>query len=375
MPDVSFAVILTRNADRAAAALRSIAAQDVSHELLLVLNDADDEMRQLAAGCAVRGARVLHDGADIGVMLAYNLAIREARGRFVCTVHEDSVLSGGCAARLQATMIERPEAAAVGPSVDTPHATGVQANLVWRDGATSQVTIPPELTDDVQAIDYAGTHCLMMRREAAAAVGGFDTHFFPAIYGDVALCVAFWEAGWTVLCDRRAHNAHRTGAMVDAERGPRRGARIRAFLLERNRARFVTKHAAWLAQQPVRVERHSALSPGAEEVVCALDVAAARARGASGPPEVGRPTLALPADPAASAATWRRAFEDEFLDHLIDREITLRAEADGLHRAYAELHRELDQVHRAYAELHRELDQVHRAYAELAARSAEVGSA
>jgi hypothetical protein len=48
VPEVCYAVILTHDAARADACLRSIAAQDTDAEILLVLNDVDAEMRAVA---------------------------------------------------------------------------------------------------------------------------------------------------------------------------------------------------------------------------------------------------------------------------------------------------------------------------------------
>ena len=47
----------------------------------------------------------------------------------------------------------------------------------------------------------------------------------------------------------RAVNVHRRGAMVDPARGPLRGARMRQFIFERNRARFHAQFGDWFAGQ------------------------------------------------------------------------------------------------------------------------------
>jgi GT2 family glycosyltransferase len=350
VPDVSYAVVLTREVKRAATAIGAIAAQQPASELLLVLNDADDEMRAYARTLEADGARVLHDGADLGIVLGWNLALREARSPHVCVVHEDSEPAPGCAARLLQTLRERPDAGAVGPRVQVGDGSEVgEGSIVWSDGATSFI---PALPCDVHAVDYASSSCLMLRREAAIGVGGFDERFFPAAYVDAVLGVSLWRAGRSVLCDRRAVNVHRRGAMVDETRGPRRGARMRTFLFARNRRRFQTAFADWLACQPHRSDEADARSPQPSELAAGLARARGRERDLLAAP---RSTLAdrlvLPVDVAGAALVLRRALEDEFLAELIDCERALGDETRHLHGAYAELHAELERVHRAYAAL------------------------
>ena len=362
MAELSYAVILTRDARRAACAMRSIAEQGIDAELLLVLNDVDDEMRAFARTLAADGARIVHDGVDVGVAFGWNLALRAAGSTYICVVHEDSELAPGCAQRLLATLRERPDAGAVGPRVELADGSPAgEGAILWRDAATSLV---PELPADVHAVDYAGSSCLMLRRAAALAVGGFDARFFPAMYVDAAFGVALWRSGYSVLCDRRAVSVHRRGAMVDAARGPRRGARMRSFLVTRNRARFRAGFGDWLAGQAQRANEHDASRPEPAEIADALTRARDReSRAGAGSASVDR--LALPDDVEATAIALRRDLEDELLAELIDREQALEAELAGLHAAYAQVHGERDRLHRTYADLHADMDRVHREYAAL----------
>jgi GT2 family glycosyltransferase len=365
VPDLSYAVVLTRDAGRAAMALRSIAAQAPPREVLLVLNDVDAPMRALARAAQAAGeARILHDGADLGVVGGWNLALRDAASPHVCVVHEDCELQPGCAARLLQTLGERPDAGAVGPRVLLADGSDRQEGaIVWSDGATSTVASLPA---DVHAVDYAGSSCLMLRREAALGVGGFDERFFPAMYVDASLGVSLWQAGRSVLCDRRAVNVHRRGAMVDATRGPHRGARMRSFLLARNRRRFQEAFGTWISGQADRANAADARSPDPAEIADAL--ARARRRelellAAPLGPLADR--LVVAEDFEAVFVRLRRELEEDFVAELVDRERDLAEEAAGLHRSHAALHRDRDRVHREYAAQHAELDRVHAAYATL----------
>ncbi|MDX6718264.1 MAG: hypothetical protein QOJ63_518 [Solirubrobacteraceae bacterium] len=350
VPEVSYAVILTRDVERAARAVRAIAEQTPDGELLLVLNDADAPMRAYAETLAAAGARILHDGADLGVVHGWNLALREAGAAHVCIVHEDSELHAGCAARLLRTLRERPDAGAVGPRVLLEGGVAKQGWILWSDGAASRIDATTATAP--HAVDYVSSACLMLDRAAALGVGGFDARFFPAIYVDASLAVALWQAGRVVLCDPRAEHFHRTGAAVDAARGPRHGPRFRRFMLERNRARFREAFADWLGGQAERADAGDARHPTAAELRDARERADARelrVLASENAPLEDR--LALPRDLEADAARLRRELEDAFMSELIDREQALERETTDLHRAYAELHGELDRVHREHAAL------------------------
>ncbi|MDQ4040498.1 MAG: glycosyltransferase [Actinomycetota bacterium] len=369
MPQVSYGVILTRGAARAEVALQSIAAQQVSAEMLLVLNDADAAMRELAARWAARGARVVHDGADLGMVLAYNVALRESRAPLFCTVHEDCELAAGCVERLLATLHEHEEAAAVVPSVDTPAATGLGANVVWSDGATSQLSVSGR--DAVIATDYGASNCQVLRRDVLASLGGFDLDLFPAIYADADVGVRLWQTGWAVLCDQRARNFHRVGAMVDEARGPRHSAAHRQFLLERNRKRFVAKHEEWLSGQPVRADLEDASHPEENEIEDALTLTTSRWRDLPRPRGIpGVPRVDIPDSLEDTVAMLRSEVTEEFLAHLLERNDQLANENARLHAAFAELHAEhvalhehVADVQRAHNEMRAELDRLREAAA------------
>lgn len=392
VPEVSYAVILTRDVARAAGAMRAIARQAPPAELLLVLNDPDDAMRAYGRELAGAGARILHDGVDLGIVDGWNLALCEARSPHVCILHEDAEPEPGCAARLLQTLRERPDAGAVGPTVLSPTgAVSQRGAAIWSDGATSLLTALPTA---VHPVDYAGSSCLVVDRRAALGVGGFDERFHPACYVDAALGVALWRAGRSVLCDSRATSVHRTGAMVDPARGPRRGVRFRAFLYTRNRERFRAAFGDWLAAQPDRRDEADARRPRPAELADVLTRARERERRLLAAPLAPlHGGIAIADDLERRALRMRRELEDEFLAELVAREEQLAEEAAGVHRAYAELvareqalAEEVAGMHRRYAELvareaavkreaarlHRtcaeqaaELDRVHRAYAEL----------
>lgn len=351
VPGVTYVVILTRGTERAARALDAIAGQEPA-EVLLVLHEPDDDMRALAK--RTPRARVLHDGVDLGIVLGWNLGLAAARTDHVCIVHEDAAPRPGAGARLLATLRARPDAGAVGPRNHGADGQVLdEGSVMWSDAATTRIVGRPD--GSIHPVDYASSACLLLDREAAVAVGGFDELAFPAVYADACMSMALWRSGRTVLCDTGAANDHVTGAMVDPSRGPRRSQRFRAFLLERNRGRFRDAYAEELEGFARRADAFDARHPSADELADAdarLRERERRVLAGLVSPAPAVP-LCLPDDLTSHVAELRRQLDDEFLAALIAREEELVAENASLHERYGELHRELDRVHAAYAELHR----------------------
>ena len=167
MPEVSYAVILTRDAERANSALRSIADQAPDAELLLVLNEADDEMRALARGLVADGARILHDGVDVGVVCG--LEPRAARGPRTSTC-ASSTRTASCSRAAPSGCCERCASARTPARSSRAccSATRRPATRARSCGATEPTSRVASLPADVHAVDYATVelHARAPRRRA-----------------------------------------------------------------------------------------------------------------------------------------------------------------------------------------------------------------
>lgn len=84
-------------------------------------------------------------------------------------------------------------------------------------------------------VDWVSGACMLVRREAFEAVGGFDEAYFM-YWEDADLCQRLTEAGWAVHFEPRAVVHHATGASGTSERT------IRAF--HESAARFAARHIA-----------------------------------------------------------------------------------------------------------------------------------
>lgn len=335
---MSFGVILTRDAERAARCLRGIATQAVAGEVILVLCEPDASVRRLVAD-GIRGATVIDHGVDLGTVFAWQEVLDRARSPAIHFLHEDTELAGGCTRRLLDTLRATPDAGAVGGRTLNPDRS-LQAcgGVLWNDAAGSPVVEPPG--DEPFAVDSCQGACAVVGTAKLRQAGGFDPRFFPSYYVDANMCMQLWHGGHAVLCDPRAEAVHARGAMLQEDGGPFRGLRFRRFLVERNRRTFADKWAAALRAHAARRDPLDASSVTRGEIDEALRRAEERR---SGPPPVAVPPLPRPqGDVAAHVRALRAQLVADFADELVRHEADLTAELERVHLAYASLLQEHD---------------------------------
>ncbi len=333
-PEVTFGVVLTRNAERAARCLRSVAAQGVAAEVVVVLCEPDAGIRQLVAE-QVQGAAVIDPGADIGLAFGWQEVLDAARGPLVHFLHEDTVLAPGCTSRLVETLRAEPDVGAVGARTLNPDGSPQACGwILWSDAAASALVEPPG--PEPFAVDSCQGACLVVDAAKLRATGGFDARFFPVFYVDANLCMQLWYAGHAVLCDPRAQAVHERGATIQDDAGPFRGRRFRQFLVDRHRQEFARKWGEALRGHASRADALDARYPTREEVASSLCRAAERRR-LGIRLEVPRPLPRPPADLAEHARRLRDELHAAFAEELIRRESAQDAEVERLHQAYAAL--------------------------------------
>jgi GT2 family glycosyltransferase len=180
--------------------------------------------------------------------------LQRSRGRYALLLNEDSELRPGAVAALHEALTERPEAAAAGARLLRPD--GLQQPSAWRfpTPATALVGalfLHRRLTvqsrgDRTRVVDWAQSAALLVRVEAARAIGYFDPAFF--VYSDeVDFCKRLRDAGWTTLYVPGAEAVHHeqlsTGSVPER----------RIVELSRNRDRYMRKHHSPAAAAVVRV--------------------------------------------------------------------------------------------------------------------------
>jgi N-acetylglucosaminyl-diphospho-decaprenol L-rhamnosyltransferase len=179
--------------------------------------------------------------------------LRRARGRYVLLLNEDSELEPGTTMALHEALDPDPDAAVAGATL-LAH-DGTEKPSAWRfpgPGAAFLTAlwlhrrfVVQSRGDHVREVDWVQSAALLVRRDAADAVGYFDPAFF--VFSDeVDLCKRLRDAGWRVLYVPQARAVSHE-LPVDGD-----DSQQRIVELSRNRDRYMRKHHSPGAARAVR---------------------------------------------------------------------------------------------------------------------------
>jgi GT2 family glycosyltransferase len=228
-------------------ALRALVAHTPEDfELIVVDNDSPAAMRRRLRE-EVEGARLVLNPRNLGFGTAANQGVELARGTHVVFLNSDALVRPGWLAPLLRAA-QADDVGVVGPLVLNLDGTVQEAgNAIWRDGVTTAVGAgedPGRLEHRApRTVDYVSAACMLVRRSAFEAVGGFDPRYAPAYYEDADLCMALAEAGLRTAYEPRSVVVHARGASGQHERA--------LALVRRNRAVFRRRWSAALDDRPV----------------------------------------------------------------------------------------------------------------------------
>ena len=256
-PTLSYCVVNTNGREYLLACLGAIERTHpagVEHEILVLDNASDDGSAE-----AVRGL-----GGDIRLIALEqrtgkaendSTLMREAQGRYCLLRNEDSELRPGAAAALIAALDADPKAATA--TAQLLDSNGEPVPSAWRfpgvgTAAIGALFLHRRFTvqstgEETRRVDWAQSSALMVRREAAAAVGYMDPAFF-VYYDECDFAKRLAEAGWHSLYVPGAQAVHHDQLSTDLAKGL---PRIVEF--HRNRDVYMRKHHGSAAAIAVRL--------------------------------------------------------------------------------------------------------------------------
>jgi GT2 family glycosyltransferase len=225
----------------------------VAHEILVLDNASEDgsaEAVQELGG----DIRLIALDQRTGKAENDSTLMREASGRYCLLLNEDSELRPGAAAALIAALDADPKAAAAGAQL--LDSAGEPVPCAWRfprvgtavAGALflhRRLTVQSKGTA-TRRVDWAQSSALLVRREAAAAVGYMDPDFF-VYYDECDFARRLADAGWHSLFVPAAQAVHHDQLSTDLAKGL---PRIVEF--HRNRDLYMRKHHGAPAALAVR---------------------------------------------------------------------------------------------------------------------------
>jgi N-acetylglucosaminyl-diphospho-decaprenol L-rhamnosyltransferase len=173
-----------------------------------------------------------------------SLLLQQARGRFCLLLNEDSVLLDGAAHALVAALERDRGAAAAGAQLLT--AGGERTACAWRLPDAGWALAAAVFLHERYAVQSRGcgvrdvgwvqSSAMLVRREAAEAVGWLDPDFF--VYSDETdFCKRLHDAGWRILFVPGARAVHHDQLSTDSA-----AMRRRIVEFHRNRDLYFRKH-------------------------------------------------------------------------------------------------------------------------------------
>ncbi len=210
-------------------------------EAIVVDNASDDGSTEVARECVEQmrptfSLRLIRSKRNLGFGAGCNLAAAEASGRFLLLLNPDAAIGDRSLSRLLSVLQADSRLAAAAPLLVYPDGapqigwsppTGVVGEIVQKlrrrfESSPGNHTRLPRLLASVLGQGWFTAACLLVRRRAFEAVGGFDEGFF-LYFEDADLGARLTRAGWRQALVRQASAVHVRGASTsDAAAGPAR---------------------------------------------------------------------------------------------------------------------------------------------------------
>jgi GT2 family glycosyltransferase len=245
-PDVT-AILVNYNAgNELAVALRSIQSDcaQVEWEAVVVDNASSDNSAAIVE--TFPRATLIRNPANVGFGRAVNQAAAVATAPRLLLVNPDCRLVSGAISTLRSVLDAEPSCAVVGPRIFDPEGTvqgsargdpDMLTGLFGRTGAL-RVLLPflpvarrnVVVEDAVRTgassvvVDWLSGACMLIRRDAFTAAGGFDERFF-LYWEDADLCRRLRNRGFQVRYVPGASAVHQVGRSSQTARR----SSIRAF--------------------------------------------------------------------------------------------------------------------------------------------------
>jgi GT2 family glycosyltransferase len=246
--DLSVILINWNSLEVTNGALASIAehTRGIELEVFVVDNGSTKDESVLALPERFPWIRFVTNSVNLGFTRANNQGIRQALGRYVLLLNNDTVQTENALAAAVRYMDKRPEVGALGiMHCNNDASRSFQPSFFdfpqpWREVGTllgliaPRPSVAPEPAPPEKDVDWVCGSFLMMRRECLGQVGELDERFF--IYDeDVDWCLRARRAGWKVRFWPGASMIH-LGATSDPL------MKDKTFTMFRSHLSYIRKH-------------------------------------------------------------------------------------------------------------------------------------
>jgi GT2 family glycosyltransferase len=259
---VSVILVSYNDGERLSACLDSLRAQGPGPDLEIVVADnASTDGSGERIPFRYPEVRWIALPQNAGFAKANNIGVRAAKGGLLLFLNTDTVVPPGAVRALAARLDAEPGAAAVGPALVRPsglfqvsfgRSVGLFGQsiqkLLWNP--LHERTLPRSRR--VRSAGWLSAACLLCRRSAFEAAGGYDEDFF-LYFEDIDLCARLRRSG-RLLFDPAVKVVHVGGATT----APRAGAsrfeyrRSQVLFYRKHRSRFAVRALLFLLGMNVR---------------------------------------------------------------------------------------------------------------------------
>lgn len=199
--------------------------------------------------------RFIPDPGNPGFAAGVNRGVRETTGEYVLLLNPDCIVTSD-PSPLAEWLAHNPRAGVCGAIVREADGSiqasarrfpGISTGLagrttwltrVWPDNPWTARNLVGGVPSEPIPVDWVSGACMMLRREAFAAVGGMDEQFF-LYWEDADLCMRLTEAGWATYYHPAMSVTHLTG------RSSRHAQVASLVAFHESAYRYYRKHGSW----------------------------------------------------------------------------------------------------------------------------------
>jgi GT2 family glycosyltransferase len=206
----------------------------------------------------IAGVDIVRAPRNGGFAYGCNLGVARGSAPYVLFLNPDARIDADSLAALRAALDSDPQAALVGPRIldddgslafslrRFPRLRSTYAKALFLHRVFPLAWWTDELIRDPAAYEQASTPewvsgaCMLVRRDAYVALGGFDEDLF--LYcEDTDLCLRLWQAGHTVNFEPAALVRHVGGASSGAGETQAIAARSRIYYARKHQGRVAAR--------------------------------------------------------------------------------------------------------------------------------------
>ena len=234
--------------------------------VVVVDNASTDSTGDLVRADAA-AAHLVSASHNLGFAGGVNAGVRASTTPWVLMLNPDIVLTRAAVARMIVAGEADARIAAVGaqligpdgepqptysvrrfPTIGVWAADLLLVDHVWPANPASSRYLAADVDRSIdQDVEQPAAACLLVRREAFDAIGGFDAGFHPAWFEDVDFCRRLADAGWRLRYVADARVVHEGGVAMRAL-----GIGTFSSIWYRNLLRYVSKHGTRAARLLIR---------------------------------------------------------------------------------------------------------------------------